>query len=121
MNSAGIGSSGPVETIDLDKAMAVCDTNVWGAVRTIRAALPAMRAEGSGVIINVTSVAGRVRGSPYGGFYADVAADPDAPMHNLLGDDADMFVDLVEQAGTFEGWVPIGIGILEGVSGPRPV
>jgi NAD(P)-dependent dehydrogenase (short-subunit alcohol dehydrogenase family) len=36
VNNAGIGSSGPIETIDLDKAAAVYDTNVWGAVRTVR-------------------------------------------------------------------------------------
>ena len=70
VNNAGIGSSGPIETIDLDKAIVVYDTNVWGAVRTVRAALPSMRAKGSCVIINVTSVAGRVPGTPYGGFYA---------------------------------------------------
>jgi len=202
VNNAGIGSSGPIETIDLDKAAAVYDTNVWGAVRTVRAALPAMRAKGGGMIINVTSVAGRVPGSPYGGFYssskhalgtlsealawevnpfgirvacvepgffnteifassdwkvpapagayeadqdwvnrfyvlsgeatgadpalagnfiADIAAAPEAPMHNLIGDDAHMFVDLVKQAETFEGWIPVGTEIIEGVSGPRPV
>jgi len=31
-----------------------------------------------------------------------------------------MFVDLVAQAETFEGWVPVGTAIIEGVSGPRP-
>ncbi len=42
-------------------------------------------------------------------------------MHNLVGDDAFAFVDLVAQAGTFEGWVPVGTQIVEGMSGPRPV
>jgi len=44
VNNAGVGSSGPIESIDLDKALAVYDTNVWGAIRTVRAVLPAMRA-----------------------------------------------------------------------------
>ena len=202
VNNAGIGSSGPIESIDLDKAAAVYDTNIWGAVRTVRAALPAMRAKGAGVIINVTSVAGRVPGTPYGGFYssskhalgtlsealawevapfgirvacvepgffateifassdwkvpamagpyeadqqwmndfyvksgeamgadpavagariADVAADHSSPLHNLVGEDAFQFVDLVAQAGTFEGWITVGTGIVEGVTGTRPV
>jgi NAD(P)-dependent dehydrogenase (short-subunit alcohol dehydrogenase family) len=55
-----------------------------------------------------------------GAFIADVAADPEAPMHNLVGDDAHLFVDLVAQAGTFEGWIPVGTEIMTGVVGPRP-
>ncbi len=64
VNNAGIDSNGAIEQVDLDKALAVYDTNVWGAIRTVRAALPAMRAKGSGVIVNVTSVAGRVPRNP---------------------------------------------------------
>jgi NAD(P)-dependent dehydrogenase (short-subunit alcohol dehydrogenase family) len=46
INNAGVDYTGAVETIDLDKARAVMETNFWGPVRTIRAALPAMRAKG---------------------------------------------------------------------------
>ena len=70
VNNAGVGFSGSVETLDIDKARAVIDTNFWGAIRVIRAALPKMRERGSGVIVNVTSVAGRVRGTPYQAFYS---------------------------------------------------
>ncbi len=45
------------------------ETNFWGSVRTIRAALPAMRTKGDAVIINVTSVSGRVPGTGYDGWY----------------------------------------------------
>jgi NAD(P)-dependent dehydrogenase (short-subunit alcohol dehydrogenase family) len=55
-----------------------------------------------------------------GAFIADVAADPEAPMHNLVGDDAHLFVDLGAEAGTFEGWIPVGTEIMTGVVGPRP-
>jgi NAD(P)-dependent dehydrogenase (short-subunit alcohol dehydrogenase family) len=48
VNNAGIGIEGAVETIDMDDARAVLETNLWGPVRTIRAALPAMRAKGPG-------------------------------------------------------------------------
>jgi NAD(P)-dependent dehydrogenase (short-subunit alcohol dehydrogenase family) len=58
-----------VETTDIAIARAVLETNFWGSVRTIRAALPAMRAKGDGVIINVTSVSGHVPGTGYDGWY----------------------------------------------------
>jgi NAD(P)-dependent dehydrogenase (short-subunit alcohol dehydrogenase family) len=202
VNNAGVGYSGAVEAIDMDRARALMETNVWGAVRTMRAVLPAMRAQGSGVIVNVSSVAGRVPASGHHGFYAaskhalnalteaaatelehfgvrvvsvepgffkteiannsDMEADIDdaspyaadhrwinkfyengvgetgddpavvadatvraatdtnAPIHNLVGDDAVMFVDMVAQAGSLEAWLPIGISVVEGVAGPRP-
>jgi hypothetical protein len=49
------------------------------------------------------------------------ADDPATPIHTLVGDDAFLFVDLVNQAETFEGWVPVGTQIVESVAGPRPV
>jgi hypothetical protein len=49
------------------------------------------------------------------------AEDEKAPIHTLVGDDAFMFVDLVNQAGTFEAWLPIAHQIVEPVAGPRPV
>jgi len=202
VNNAGVGYKGPVETIDIDNARALMETNLWGAVRTMRAVLPAMRARASGVIINVTSAAARVPGTPYNGWYGaskhalsalseamvveldgfgvrvaciepgffsteigrnrlvhrstegtdpyaadqawladfyqksgegsggdpvvvaeaivQAAVDPATPLHNLVGDDAVMFVDLVQQAGSLEAWIPIGTSIAESVSGPRP-
>jgi hypothetical protein len=50
----------------------------------------------------------------------EAASDPATPLHNLVGDDAAMFVDLVEQSGTVEAWLPVGISIVETVAGPRP-
>jgi len=202
VNNAGVGYKGPVETIDIDNARALMETNLWGAVRTMRAVLPAMRARASGVIINVTSAAARVPGTAYNGWYGaskgalnalseamvmeldgfgvrvaciepgffrteigrssavrrstdatdpyaadqawladfyqksgegsggdpvvvaeaivQAAVDPATPLHNLVGDDAVMFVDLVQQAGSLEAWIPIGTSIAESVSGPRP-
>ena len=45
------------------------ETNFWGAIRTIRAVLPAMRSQGAGRIVNVTSVAALIPAS-YNAFYS---------------------------------------------------
>jgi NAD(P)-dependent dehydrogenase (short-subunit alcohol dehydrogenase family) len=47
----------------------VLETNVIGVVRMVQAFVPRMRERGSGVIVNVSSIAGRVT-SPLGGFYS---------------------------------------------------
>ncbi|MFF5547622.1 SDR family oxidoreductase [Streptomyces olivaceoviridis] len=70
VNNAGIDRTGPVETMPLDRARALMETNLWGPLRVSRAVLPGMRARGSGVIVNVSSLAGRTFAVPHGGFYA---------------------------------------------------
>ncbi len=70
VNKAGLDQAGPVETMPIERARVMLETNLWGPVRTSRAVLPAMRARRSGVIVNVSSIAGRIPPNPYGGFYA---------------------------------------------------
>ncbi|MFF8908780.1 SDR family oxidoreductase [Streptomyces olivaceoviridis] len=70
VNNAGVNHTGPVETVPLELAQEVMDTNFWGALRTVRAVLPGMRDRGSGVVVNVGSMVGRLPGTPYGAFYA---------------------------------------------------
>src|SRR5215470_14039128 len=57
VNNAGIAIGGPIEKVPLDRAQALFDTNVWGALRMIQAIAPSMRARNGGAIVNVTSVA----------------------------------------------------------------
>jgi NAD(P)-dependent dehydrogenase (short-subunit alcohol dehydrogenase family) len=203
VNNAGVDHTGSVETIDIDRARAVMETNFWGPVRTIRAVLPAMRAKGGAVIINVSSVSGSMPGTPYGSWYSAskralnalteamfleldgfdvrvasiepgffrteigrnarsrkgtlgsdpyaedqawledffeksvvegggdpvevaeaivrVAEDPEAPVRNLIGEDAAMLVGLADQAGSVEAWLPLAVSFAESVAGPRPV
>jgi NAD(P)-dependent dehydrogenase (short-subunit alcohol dehydrogenase family) len=70
VNNAGVGYGGPIETMPIDAARALMETNFWGALRTIRAVLPGMRARRSGTIVNVTSLAARLPGALYTGLYA---------------------------------------------------
>ena len=69
VNNAGIDTGGPVEDFDDDEVAAVFETNVFGVIRTTRAVLPHMRAQGSGTIVTVGSLAGKVS-APYGGIYS---------------------------------------------------
>jgi NAD(P)-dependent dehydrogenase (short-subunit alcohol dehydrogenase family) len=69
VNNAGFGITGPVEHVPVDEIRRMLETNLLGAVRMIQAVLPQMRERGSGVIVNVTSLAGLVA-PPLGGTYA---------------------------------------------------
>jgi NAD(P)-dependent dehydrogenase (short-subunit alcohol dehydrogenase family) len=60
INNAGIAWNATVEDVDVEEAKIVFETNYWGVIRCIQAFLPGMRARGSGHIVNVSSVAGRV-------------------------------------------------------------
>lgn len=70
VNNAGVSTAGPVETQSLDVAARLMDTNFWGPIRTVRAVLPGMRKQRSGVIINVSSLASRLPATLYSGMYA---------------------------------------------------
>jgi NAD(P)-dependent dehydrogenase (short-subunit alcohol dehydrogenase family) len=64
VNNAGVVRAGSIEGLTLDDFRAVMETNYFGALRSIRAWLPHMRAQKHGCIINITSVAGRIACSP---------------------------------------------------------
>ncbi|HZM56532.1 MAG TPA: SDR family oxidoreductase [Acidimicrobiales bacterium] len=69
VNNAGFGIEGSVEEVHLADVRRAFETNFFGPARMIQAFVPAMREQGSGTVVNVTSVAGIVAG-PLGGFYA---------------------------------------------------
>jgi NAD(P)-dependent dehydrogenase (short-subunit alcohol dehydrogenase family) len=60
VNNAAIFGGGPVEGYPLEGFRQMFETNTLGALRVIQAVLPAWRKRGSGVIVNVSSVSGRV-------------------------------------------------------------
>ena len=58
VNNAGYGIMGAVEEVSLAEAQRQFAVNLFGPLAAIQAALPAMRARGSGHIVNITSVSG---------------------------------------------------------------
>lgn len=69
VNNAGFEVWGPLEEMTVEDLKDQFETNVYGPFRLITALLPAMRRRRSGVIVNVSSVAGRVA-APLNGLYA---------------------------------------------------
>lgn len=59
VNNAGVSGGAAVEETPLAEFQSVMNTNAWGVVRCTQAVLPVMRAQGSGCIVNVTSLSGR--------------------------------------------------------------
>ncbi|HVZ66423.1 MAG TPA: SDR family oxidoreductase [Lacunisphaera sp.] len=60
VNNAGYGTRGPVEIAPLDLIRKNFETNVFALIALTQLVLPAMRARGSGCIVNIGSVAGRI-------------------------------------------------------------
>src|SRR5438093_5593499 len=69
VNNAGTGAAGAAEESSVAQAQRVFDTNFFGVIRMTRAVLPHMRAQGSGRIVNISSVLGLIP-APYMAIYA---------------------------------------------------
>ncbi|MCH8206014.1 MAG: SDR family oxidoreductase [Chloroflexi bacterium] len=69
VNNAGYGLWGPVELLSVEEIKAQFETNFFAAVRLIKTVLPGMVKRGSGKIINMSSVEGRLA-TPFSGAYA---------------------------------------------------
>lgn len=85
VNNAGFGDFAPFEQLSSGRFKAVVDTNFYGVVNVTRAALPIMRKQKSGRILQISSVGGRLGvpgNSPYhaakwavGGFTESLAKE----------------------------------------------
>lgn len=60
VNNAGFGLYGPVEDVTLDEARYQFEVNLFGAARLTQLLLPSMRARRAGMIVNVTSMGGKI-------------------------------------------------------------
>jgi len=68
INNAGIAPLGSIEEMPLSGFREVMETNYFGLLRCTQAVLPTMRRQKSGVVVNISSVAGRNAVSPNGAY-----------------------------------------------------
>jgi len=69
INNAGVGITGPLEEIPMQDIKNNFETNFFGPIEVMKAVLPQMRSQQSGLIINITSIAGYM-GLPYRSVYS---------------------------------------------------
>ena len=69
INNAGVGITGPLEEIPTQEIKNNFETNFFGPIEVMKAVLPQMRTQKSGLIINITSIAGYM-GLPYRSVYS---------------------------------------------------
>ena len=68
INNAGINITGPLELMEISDMKKVFETNFFSHLNVIQSVLPGMRLNRSGIIINITSIAGYL-GLPFWGAY----------------------------------------------------
>jgi NAD(P)-dependent dehydrogenase (short-subunit alcohol dehydrogenase family) len=64
VNNAGYANVAPIETGDEQDFRTQFETNFWGVYHVSRAVIPQLRAQGGGLIVQFSSIGGRVGGSP---------------------------------------------------------
>ncbi len=64
VNNAGYANVSPIETTADEDFRAQFETNFWGVYHVSKAAIPILREQGSGLLMQISSVGGRVGGSP---------------------------------------------------------
>ncbi len=71
INNAGTGITGAIEETPTDEIRKTIETNYFGVIEMMKAVIPQMRKQRSGLIINVTSIAGYM-GLPFRGIYSAI-------------------------------------------------
>ena len=102
VNNAGIGLVGAVEECAEDEIQNVFQTNVFGTIRVIRAVLPHMRKQRSGVILGMTSVLG-FQAVPAVGIYSATKCALEGMLEALAGEVAPLGIKVtILQPGVYK-------------------
>lgn len=121
VNNAGYGSYGALEDVSIDEARRQFEVNVFGAARLMQLTLPYMRQQGSGTIINVTSMGGKIY-TPLGSWYHATKFALEALSDCVRLEVAPFGVDVViiEPGGIRTEWGAIAGDTLKETSGTGP-
>lgn len=121
VNNAGYGSFGSLEETPLSEARRQYEVNIFGLAALTQLVLPAMRKQGSGRIINISSIGGRF-GEPHGGWYHSSKYALEGLSDSLRMELADFGIDvvLIEPGAIKSEWNAIARKNLEETSGSGP-
>jgi short-subunit dehydrogenase len=97
VNNAGIGITGSVEETPHEEILKAFDTNFNGPLHMAKAVLPQMRKQKSGLILNITSIAGYM-GLPYRGVYSATKGALELVMEALRMETRDFGVQITTLA-----------------------
>ncbi|MGZ4497524.1 MAG: oxidoreductase [Nocardioides sp.] len=105
VNNAGYGSYGAVEEVPIDEARRQFEVNLFGLARLVQLVTPHMRAQGSGRIINISSI-GAVIYEPFGAWYHATKFAVDGFSDSLRVELAPFGIDvvLIHPAGILTEW-----------------
>ena len=114
VNNAGYGSHGAIEDVPIDEARRQFEVNVFGLARLTQLVTPHMRTRGSGTIINISSIGGRLT-TPLGGWYHATKYAVEALSDALRIELAPFGIDVVvvEPGAIRTAWWPIAADHLE--------
>lgn len=113
INNAGIMYLGITEAFSIAQAKEQMETNYYGAVRTMQAVLPAMRAAKSGLIINTSSLVGQIS-PPFFSTYSATKHALEGYVQGLRYEVSPFGIDVaIVQPG------PFGTGLLAGGQAPE--
>ena len=118
VNNAGYGSYGALEDVGIDEGRRQFEVNVFGAMRLAQLALPHMRTQGSGTIVNITSMGGKIY-TPLGGWYHGTKFALEALSDCLRLEVKPFGIDVViiEPGGIATEWGGIAADLVEETSG----
>ncbi|WP_334122409.1 oxidoreductase [Glutamicibacter sp.] len=118
VNKAGYGSYGALEDVDVAEGRRQFEVNVFGAIRLAQLALPRMRAQRSGTIVNNTSMGGKIY-TPLGGWYHGTKFALEALSDCLRLEVAPFDIDVVviEPGGIATEWGSIAAEHLDKAAG----
>lgn len=121
VNNAGYGSYGSVEEVPIAEAKRQFEVNIFGLARITKLVLPAMRAQKSGRIVNISSMGGKMY-TPFGAWYHATKYALEGWSDCLRIEVAPFGIDvaIVEPGGIQTEWGDIAMDNLDKVSGNGP-
>ena len=122
VNNAGYGFMGAFEEMTPEQFAAQIDTNFWGTVHMCRAAIPVLRAQRAGHIMNITSVGGRRGRQGLSGYQAAkfaVEGFSEVLFHELKAINVKMTI--VEPGGFRTDWAGTSMGFAKPIADYDPV